>query len=420
MKSSRSQAAKIEIERLFRAESGRALAVLSRTLGDFHLAEEALQEAFAVAAEKWPVEGLPANPRNWLISTARFKAIDRMRRESRISQGLDGLDEQTFISSADQVDLDEQIEDDLLRLVFLCCHPSLTPEGQTALTLREVCGLKTDEIAHAFLVSESAMGQRISRAKARLREIEATFETLNTEERQSRLSGVLKVIYLVFNEGYYSSKGTDLTAAELSQEALRLGGLLAELFPHPEVFGLNALMCFSESRRETRESDGEIVLLEDQDRSQWNQVLIEKARRSLDQSIKLGEPGPYTLQACIAAEHATKDSADETNWTAIVELYTHLNELTPSPVVQLNRAVAIAMAGNIDKGLADIKDLISTGRLEHYSLAHAAEADLLRRLGRFDEAKNSYLIALDLTKLEPERSFLLKRLAQLNQHLNLN
>lgn len=420
MKISRSQAAKTEIERLFRAESGRVLAGLSRTLRDFHLAEESLQEAFAIAAEKWPVEGLPANPRSWLVSTARFKAIDRIRRESRFSQGLEGIDEQTAIPSADQLDLDEQVEDDLLRLIFLCCHPSLPPEGQIALTLREVCGLKTDEIARAFLVSESTMGQRISRAKARLREIGATFDPLNSEEKQSRLPGVLKVVYLVFNEGYYSSKGTALTSAELSKEALRLGDLLAKLFPHPEVFGLNALMCFSESRRKARENEGEIVLLEDQDRSQWNQELIAKARQSLEQSLKLGELGPYTLQACIAAEHAAKASVEETNWKSIVDLYSQLNELTPSAIVQLNRAVAIAMAGDLDRGLADIEHLINTGRLENYSLAHAAKADLLRRLDRFDEAKMSYLSALNLTKLDPERRFLMKRLAQINQRLQLN
>lgn len=398
---------------MFRSESRYVLATLIRTLGDFHLAEEALQEAFAIAAEKWPREGIPGNQRSWLVSTARFKAIDRIRRERKVVNGLEAADfGSTTSQEIDQI-VEERIEDDLLRLIFICCHPVLPIEAQVALTLREVCGLSTGEIARAFLLSEPTMAQRISRAKSKLRESGAILEAPPRSDLEARLASVLRVVYLVFNEGYYASSGESLTSEELSGEAIRLGDLLSQLLPHPEVLGLNALMCLSESRRKARERDGEIILLEDQDRSTWNKDLIEAGNRYLAQSQSLGRSGNYTLQALIAAEHANARLYSATNWSRIVQLYGQLDALSPSPVVKLNLAVALAMSGQIGEGLQLIDGLIESGELGSYGLAHAARGDLLRRQGYSAEAKAAYVRALELARMSPEQRFLRKRIEEL-------
>ncbi|MEQ1933619.1 MAG: RNA polymerase sigma factor, partial [Fimbriimonadaceae bacterium] len=388
-------------------------ATLIRILGDFHSAEEALQEAYAIAAEKWPREGIPGNPRSWLVSTARFKAIDRIRRESKVANGLESVEHFSSNSAEIAEIVEERIPDDLLRLIFICCHPVLPIEAQVGLTLREVCGLSTGEIARAFLLSEPTMAQRISRAKSKLRESGAILESPASNELESRLASVLRVIYLVFNEGYYASSGESLTSSDLSAEAIRLGELLSRLLPHSEVFGLNALMCLSESRRTAREHDGEIVLLDDQDRSAWDRELIAAGNDSLVNSQSLGPPGYYTLQALIAAEHANSATSAATNWTRIVQLYDQLDLLMPSPVVRLNRAVAVAMSGRIEDGLHQITDLIESGGLHGYGLAHAARGDLLRRQGRMEEAKPAYNQALSLAQMAPEKRFLRKRIGEI-------
>lgn len=416
MKTGQNSTIKNDLDQLFRAESPYILASLIRILGDFHTAEEAMQEAFSIAAEKWPDEGIPKNPRSWLISTARFKAIDKIRRESKSTN----LIETEALVAPESADLDrviqEQIEDDLLRLIFICCHPVLPIEAQVALTLREVCGLKTDEIARAFLLSESTMAQRITRAKSKLRNAGAVLESPAKSELDDRLASVLRVIYLVFNEGYYASSGDSLTSADLSQEAIRLGKLLAHLMPHPEVFGLNALMCLSESRRTAREHDGEIVLLEDQDRSLWNQELITAGNSFLKQSQSLGPPGNYTIQALIAAEHANAPASNATDWIQIIKLYDDLDNLTHSPIIKLNRAVAIAMSGQMDLGLQQIADLINSGELNNYGLAHAARGDLLRRKGNIAESFSAYTKALNLAQMAPEKRFLQKRINELQSN----
>lgn len=404
-----------ELDRLFRAESRYALATLIRILGDFDLAEEALQEAFAIAAEKWPTDGVPKNPRSWLVSTARFKAIDRIRRDRRMVNELDAAELYVTTNSEIEEIVEERIGDDLLRLIFICCHATLSIEAQVALTLREVCGLTTEEIARAFLLPVPTMAQRLSRAKAKLRETGAILEAPSSSELDSRLSSVLRVIYLVFNEGYYASSGDSLTSENLSSEAIRLGDLLSQLITHPEVLGMNALMCFSESRRETRERDGEIVLLEDQDRLAWDQRLIAAGKMHLEQSMRMASPGNYTLQALIAAEHANEASSESTNWIRIVHLYDQLDAQMPSPVVKLNRAVALAMTGQIEAGLDQITELMERGDLRGYGLAHAARADLLRRLGRLSEAKAEYQLALDLAQMAPEKRFLAKRIKEIQE-----
>ncbi|HUO13984.1 MAG TPA: RNA polymerase sigma factor [Verrucomicrobiae bacterium] len=418
------------IESLYRSESGRVLATLVRLLGDLDLAEEAMHEAFAAALESWPQTGIPDNPRPWLISTARFKAIDGMRRRARFDAAQPDLiahteaqinqapSHEVFTSEANQ-----EIEDDRLRLIFTCCHPALPPEAQVALTLREVCGLTTEEIARAFLVTPATLAQRIVRAKAKIREASIPYEVPAPEELPERLDAVLQVVYLVFNEGYSAASGAEVTRAELTGEAIRLGRLLTELQPEPqvmssEIMGLLALMLLQESRRAARTSPtGELILLENQDRALWNReqiaegvALVEKALRS---STKTRRFGSYTVQAAIAAVHAEAESAAATDWRQIVALYNQLVRIQPSPVVQLNRAVAIAMRDGPEAGLAHIEAVLEHGELANYHLAHSARADMYRRLGRTAEARASYEKALALTQQEPERQFLAKRLEEL-------
>ena len=407
------------IENLYRSESGRVLATLVRQLGDLDLAEEAMHEAFAVALESWSRTGIPENPRPWLISTARFKAIDGLRRRAR----FDGAQKDLALYTDAQINEaalrhreinDEEIEDDRLRLIFTCCHPALPPEAQIALTLREVCGLTTEEIARAFLVTPASLAQRIVRAKAKIRETPIPYEVPTPEELPERLDAVLQVIYLVFNEGYSAAAGAEVTRAELTGEAIRLGRLLSELQPEPEVTGLLALMLLQESRRAARTSPtGELILLENQDRSLWNRAQIAEGVDLVEKALKSSRFGLYTLQAAIAAVHAGAESTAATDWRQIVVLYNQLVRIQPSPVVRLNRAVAIAMCDGPEAGLAHIEALLERGELANYYLAHSARADLYRRLGRTAEAKSSYEKALALTQQEPERHFLQERIRRL-------
>jgi len=402
------------IETLYRSESGRVLATLVRLLGDLDVAEEAMHEAFAVALESWPQTGIPDNPRPWLISTARFKAIDAMRRRAR----FDGAQKDLIAhleSRADDVAIeDEEIDDDRLRLIFTCCHPALPPEGQVALTLREICGLTTEEIARAFLVTPATLAQRIVRAKAKIREALIPYEVPSPEELPERLDAVLQVVYLVFNEGYSAAAGTEVTRADITREAIRLGRLLIELQPEPEVIGLLALMLLQESRRAARTSPtGELILLENQDRSLWNREQIAEGVTLVEKALSSRRFGAYTLQAAIAAVHAQAESAAATDWRQIVALYNQLLRIQPSPVVHLNRAVAIAMSDGPEAGLMHINAVLEHGELANYYLAHSARADLYRRLGRTDEARASYERALALTQQEPERQFLQERIRQL-------
>jgi RNA polymerase sigma-70 factor, ECF subfamily len=402
------------IETLYRSESGRVLATLVRLLGDLDLAEEAMHEAFAVALESWPQTGIPHNPRPWLISTARFKAIDAMRRRAR----FDGAQKDLVAhmeARLDEAPLDEeQIEDDRLRLIFTCCHPALPPEGQVALTLREVCGLTTEEIARAFLVTPATLAQRIVRAKAKIRETPIPYEVPAPEELPERLDAVLQVIYLVFNEGYSAAAGAEVTRAELTGEAIRLGRLLTELQPEPEVIGLLALMLLQESRRAARTSpSGELILLENQDRSLWNRQQIAEGVALVERALSSRRFGAYTLQAAIAGVHAESESSAATDWRQIVVLYNQLVRIQPSPVVHLNRAVAIAMQDGPEAGLTHIDALLEHGELADYYLAHSARAELYRRVGRIAEARSSYEKALSLTQQEPERQFLQERIRQL-------
>jgi len=402
------------IETLYRSESGRVLATLVRLLGDLDLAEEAMHEAFAVALESWPQTGIPDKPRPWLISTARFKAIDGMRRRAR----LDATQKDLVLhmeARLNEVPLDEEeIEDDRLRLIFTCCHPALPPEGQVALTLREICGLTTEEIARAFLVTPATLAQRIVRAKAKIRETPIPYEVPTPQELPERLDAVLQVVYLVFNEGYSAAAGAEVTRADLTGEAIRLGRLLTELHPEPEVIGLLALMLLQESRRAARTSpSGELILLENQDRSLWNREQIAEGVAMLEKALKSRRFGPYTLQAAIAAVHAEAESSAQTDWRQIVALYDQLVRIQPSPVVQLNRAVAIAMRDGPEAGLKHIDAVLEHGELANYYLAHSARADMYRRLGRTAEARSSYEKALALTQQEPERQFLQARIRQL-------
>jgi len=396
------------IEALYRSESGRVLATLVRLLGDLDLAEESMHEAFAAALESWTLAGIPDKPRPWLISTARFKATQPdliAHMETR----------------ANNVPLgDEEIEDDRLRLIFTCCHPALAPEGQVALTLREVCGLTTEEIARAFLVTPATLAQRIVRAKAKIRETPIPYEVPAPEELPERLDAVLQVIYLVFNEGYSAAAGAEVTRAELTGEAIRLGRLLVELqpepeSPNPEILGLLALMLLQESRRAARTSAaGELILLENQDRSLWNREQIAEGVALVEKAVNCRRFGAYTLQAAIAAVHAEAESVAATDWRQIVALYNQLVRIQPSPVVYLNRAVAIGLRDGPEAGLKQIDAVLEHGELANYYLAHAARADMCRRLGRTDEARADYERALALTQQEPERRFLRERIRQLN------
>ena len=403
------------LDSLYRADSGRILATLIRLLGDFDLAEEAMHEAFAAALTLWPTAGVPDNPRPWLISTARFKAIDTLRRRARFDASqaelVHYLEGQS--SSTESAPEEDSLEDDRLRLIFTCCHPSLPPEARVALTLREVCGLTTEEIAKAFLTTPRTLAQRIVRAKAKIRETPIPYEVPTPQELPERMGAVLHVIYLVFNEGYSAAAGSEVTRAELTGEAIRLGGLLAELQPEPEVMGLLSLMLLHESRRAARTSPtGELILLENQDRSLWNRDRIAEGVTLLEKALKSPPFGAYTLQAAIAAVHAEAKSVAATDWRQIVALYDQLLQIQPSPVVQLNRAVAIAMCDGPEAGLAHIDELLEQGELADYYLAHSARADLYRRLGRTAEAHASYEKALALTQQEPERQFLQERIRQ--------
>jgi RNA polymerase sigma-70 factor, ECF subfamily len=403
------------VDGIYRCESRRVLATLIRMLGDFDLAEEAMHDAFAAAVEQWQRDGVPQNPRAWLVSAGRFKAIDTMRRRARFDSSLTTLAERIDAITGDRPSTDEEsVGDDRLRLIFTCCHPALAPEVQIALTLREVCGLTTEEIARAFLTTPSTLAQRIVRGKAKIKAAGIPFQVPSAEELPVRLETVLYVIYLVFNEGYSASSGESLTRSDLSGEAIRLGRLLIELLPEPEVIGLLALMLLQESRRAARTTaTGDLVLLEDQDRSLWNREQIVEGRSLVDRALSSGRIGPYTLQAAIAAAHAEAMSVATTDWTQIVALYDLLSRAQPSPIVALNRAVAVAMRNGPEAGLALVDAILAHGDLADYYLAHSARADLCRRLDRRPDARAAYQRALELTKQEPERRFLERRLAEL-------
>ncbi|NHC51144.1 RNA polymerase sigma factor [Pseudomonas sp. AU8050] len=399
-----------QIDAIYRRESRRVLATLIRVLGDFDLAEEALHEAFFVALQRWPEDGVPDNPRAWLVSTGRFKAIDRLRRQSRFTPLLE--EQAEALEAAPWSD--EDVEDDRLRLMFTCCHPALAADAQVALTLREICDLSTEAIAHAFLATPTTIAQRIVRAKGKIREAKIPYQVPSRAELPERLDSVLRVIYLVFNEGYSASAGADLTREDLTLEAIRLGRLLLELLPEPEVMGLLALMVLHESRRSARTSaSGELVLLETQDRTPWNAALIAEGCALVEQALTTRRFGPYCLQAAIAAVHAEAPSAGETDWRQIVGLYDVLLRSVPSPVIELNRAVAVAMEQGPLAGLALVDNLLQRGELQDYHLAHSARGEFCRQLGRFDEARSAYEKALSLTQQAPEKRFITRRLAEL-------
>ena len=400
---------------IYRSESRRVLATLIRLLRDFDLAEEALHDAFAAAVEQWPRDGIPGNPRAWLVSAGRFKAIDDMRRRARFDASLFELANQLDAVAGDPAEVDdESLEDDRLRLIFTCCHPALNPDAQVALTLREVCGLTTEEIASAFLTESSTLAQRIVRAKAKIRDAGIPYQVPARDELPERLQGVLRAIYLVFNEGYAATAGTSLTRADLSGEAMRLGRLLVELLPEPEAVGLLALMLLQESRRGARTTaEGDLVLLEDQDRSRWNAGQIREGLALMQRALESRRFGPYTLQAAIAAVHAEARTVTATDWGRIVGLYDLLLRIEPSPVVELNRAVAIAMRDGPAAGLELIEAILGRGELADYQPAHAARADLCRRLGLAVAAEASYRRALELTRQKPLQRFLERRLREL-------
>ena len=401
------------VDEVYRTESRRVLATLIRLLGDFDLAEEALHDAFAAALERWPREGLPSNPRAWLVSAGRFKAIDGLRRRARFDGALTELALRLETETEPVVDANA-VEDDQLRLIFTCCHPALTPDAQVALTLREVCGLTTEAIAHAFLANPPAVAQRIVRAKAKIRDAHIPYQVPARSDLPGRLESVLHVVYLVFNEGYSASSGDSVVRKELSAEAIRLGRILVALLPEPEAIGLLALMLLHESRREARVTpEGELVLLDEQDRSRWNRSLIEEGLTLARKALSAPEVGVFTVQAAIAAVHAEAKNSNATDWPAIVEWYDVLYRADPSPVIALNRAAAVAMRDGPASGLALIDALLEQGELSSYHLAHSARAELCRRLGRAGEARASYAAALALVKQEPERRFLERQLNSL-------
>jgi len=407
-------ALRARIEEVYRSESRRVFATLVRLLGGFDVAEEALHDAFRAALEQWPREGVPANPRAWLVSTGRFKAIDAIRRQAR----FEALDEERAEAIADDAPAwdPDSIEDDRLRLVFTCCHPALAPDAQVALTLREVCGLTTEAIAQAFLSTPPTLAQRIVRAKAKIRDAKIPYEVPEPDELPQRLESVLRVVYLVFNEGYSASSGASVTRVDLSSEAIRLGRLLVELLPEPEAIGLLALMLLQESRRAARTTpEGELILLDQQDRSLWDGGQIAEGCALVDRALASRRVGGYSLQAAIAAVHARASTPDATDWREIVALYDVLARIEPSPIVDLNRAVAVAMRDGPAAGLALIEALLARGDLDDYHLAHAAHADLCRRLGRTEQARASYERAIALARQEPERRFLQRRLVELSR-----
>jgi RNA polymerase sigma-70 factor (ECF subfamily) len=403
------------VEAIYRTESRLVLATLIRLLGDFETAEEALHDAFAVAVEQWARDGVPANPRAWLVSTGRFKAIDGMRRRARFDASLTELAKRLESSPSDAEEWNEEsVEDDRLRLIYICCHPALAPEAQVAMTLREVCGLTTEEIARPFLTKPATVAQRIVRAKAKIRDARIPYQVPSEADLPDRLDAVLQVVYLVFNEGYSASSGDSLTRHDLSAEAIRLGRLLIELLPEPEAVGLLALMLLHDSRRAARTSPtGDLILLENQDRALWNRNQITEGVSLVAQALSSGQVGPYIIQAAIAAAHAQASSSATTDWAQIVALYDLLLQAHPSPVIELNRAVAVAMSDGPLAGLDLINGILARGELENYHLAHAARADLCRRLGQTTEARASYERALRLTQQEPEQRFLKRRLSEL-------
>ena len=402
-----------KVDVLYRSHSRHVFATLIRLLGDFDVAEEALHDAFRAALEQWPREGVPANPRAWLVSTGRFKAIDGIRRRARFEPLPDDIEEKLAADNNGEPD-SEEVADDRLRLIFTCCHPALSPDAQVALTLREVCGLTTEEIARAFLTAAPTLAQRIVRAKAKIRDARIPYQVPSPAELPDRVDSVLRVVYLVFNEGYSASSGGSLTRADLSVEAIRLGRLLIELLPEPEALGLLALMLLQESRRTARSTPtGDLILLDDQDRSRWNRDYIAEGSALVERALSSQRFGPYTLQAAIAAVHANAPHAAATNWAEIVGLYDVLLRAESSPVVELNRAVAVAMHDGPLQGLGLIDAILRRGDLADYHLAHSARADLYRRLGRTTEARTAYERAYDLTRQEPERRFLERRLREL-------
>ena len=415
MNESTADEARAMVDAVYRSDSRRVLATLIRVLGDFDLAEEALHDAFASAVKQWPLDGVPANPRAWLVSAGRFKAIDAMRRRARFDKSLEQIASQLDIGGASSAEPDEDgVEDDRLRLIFTCCHPALPAESQTALTLREVCGLTTEEIASAFLVPAPTLAQRIVRAKAKIRDARIPYQVPSRDDLPERLDTVLHVVYLVFNEGYAASSGESLTRPDVSGEAIRLGRLLVDLLPEPEAAGLLALMLLHESRRAARASPtGEIILLDDQDHSLWNREQIAEGKSLVERALSTQRFGPYTLQAAIAAVHADAASAAATDWGQIVALYGLLARMNPSPVVELNFAVAVAMRDGPQAGLDLINAILARGELADYHLAHSARADMCRRLGKTAEARDSYEQALVLARQAPERRFLERRLVEL-------
>ena len=404
------------IDSIYRADSRIVLATLIRLLGDFDLAEEAVQDAFLAAADQWPRDGVPGNPRSWLISAGRFKAIDRLRRRARFDAALGELAMQLDQQAPDPAEIvREDVDDDVLRLIFICCHPALSPDSQIAMTLREVCSLTTEQIARAFLTSPQTIAQRIVRAKAKIRMAHIPYEVPTRADLPMRLEAVLRVVYLVFNEGYATSSGDSLTRPDLSGEAIRLGRLLVELLPDPETDGLLALMAFHESRRTARTSaEGDLVLLPDQDRTDWDAELIAEGSALLERAYSGDQVGPYAIQAAIAGVHARAPTAAATDWGRIVKLYDQLLVADPSPVVELNRAVSIAMRDGPDAGISLVDSLLERGVLDDYHLVHAARADLLRQVGQTGEARAAYQRALELARKEPERRFLARRIAELS------
>lgn len=402
------------LDEVYRRDSRQVYATLVRILGDFDLAEDAMHDAFKAALEQWGEKGIPSNPTAWLISTGRFKAIDRMRRQSRFDPLKEGPHVVADPDAVDPSKIDRQIEDDMLRLIFTCCHPALSPEARIAMTLREVCGLTTEEIAHAFLIKPSTLAQRIVRAKTKLREENIPFSVPQEHELAGRLEAVTQIIYLVFNEGYYTSVGETATRIDLSGEAIRLGRLLLDLLPEPEVAGLLALMLLHESRRTARTTtSGDLILLEDQDRSLWDRGKIEEGLSLVRQSFSESRAGPYALQAAIAACHAEAENPEETDWVQITGLYSLLLQIHPSPVIELNRAVAVAMSEGPEAGLNQIDSILDRGELIHYPLAYSARAEFCHKLGRINEAQTSWEQALALTQQDPERRFIERKLRTL-------